>query len=357
MMKFLEKLYIEELNSPDNERVVVLSNKLDDGRLERKISIDGTEFIPSSILADDEDAFNQSFNAWISERKEINLQKANEILGKYENRKRFDKLAIAYNSNNITPFIGAGMTIPSDYPGWTDFLYELLQETTIPREVLDKTIAAGDYEEAAQLIYDELGGASFNEHLEIEFSRKSETIGAINYLPQLFKETSLITTNFDTVLERVFMDGECGFDTIQSGKYLEEILRQSAAGSRMLIKLHGDASQVSGRVLTKKEYEVAYDEKSQIKKFFERFMFKSALLFVGCSLSFDRTMKEMQNVILNEGNEALPRHFAFLEEIKDDNKRRARKRFLAKANIFPIWYPEGEHDQSIEALFVKLLNP
>jgi hypothetical protein len=356
-MKFLEKLYIEELNSPDNDRVNITSNKLEDGSSERVISIDGTEFIPSAVLADDEDAFNQSFLAWINERKEANLTRANEILAKYENEKRFEKLILAYGSNNITPFVGAGMTIPSNYPGWTSFLYELLIETSISKDILDKKLEEGDYEGAAQLIHDDLGASSFNEHLEIEFSRKRETIGAINYLPELFKESSVITTNFDPVLENLFNSCECGFDSVQSGKYLEEIMRQSASGSRMLIKLHGDAMQVSGRVLTSQEYQNAYTEESQIKKFFDRYMFKSALLFMGCSLTVDRTIRHMQEVVKREGEITLPRHFAFLEEIKDDKLRRAKKKYLADANIFPIWYPEGEHDQSIEALFVKLLNP
>jgi hypothetical protein len=46
-------------------------------------------------------------------------------------------------------------------------------------------------------------------------------------------------------------------------------------------------------------------------------------------------------------------HFAFAE-LKDGDDRVARRRTLASANIFPIWYPQGEHDTSIEALLLKL---
>ena len=53
--------------------------------------------------------------------------------------------------------------------------------------------------------------------------------------------------------------------------------------------------------------------------------------------------------------ETLPRHYAFLE-LKEGDDRITRKKELAAANIFPIWYSEGEHDESIESLFLKLLE-
>ena len=79
----------------------------------------------------------------------------------------------------------------------------------------------------------------------------------------------------------------------------------------------------------------------------------NTFLFIGCSLSQDRTMQLM----LSLANEVLdlPHHFAFLPTPKNDDERKARQKFLADRSIFPIWYPDGEHDSSIEALFVKLL--
>ena len=56
-----------------------------------------------------------------------------------------------------------------------------------------------------------------------------------------------------------------------------------------------------------------------------------------------------------EGAHTLPQHYAFLE-LKDGIDRVERKKALAKANIFPIWYPEGEHDESIEALLLALME-
>jgi hypothetical protein len=49
-------------------------------------------------------------------------------------------------------------------------------------------------------------------------------------------------------------------------------------------------------------------------------------------------------------------HYALLPLPSDDGERKTRQKFLADRSIFPIWYPDGEHDESIEALFVKLLS-
>jgi len=355
-MKFLEKIYIKELNSPDSDRVRLEDSKLSDGTIQLMISIDGNEFIPSSILSDDETLFSQSFNLWIEERKTQLIDKANEILALYDNATRFDKLKKAYKANTLSPFLGAGISIPSKYASWTAFLYKLRQESDVSEDTLITFLSQGKYEEAAQALYEDLGATLFNEHLENEYSSDREIFGAINYLPLLFTTSSILTTNFDNLLERIFAGKNQGFDSVKSGKYLDEILRQLAEGSRILIKLHGDCKQISDRVLTLDEYNLSYGKDDYLERFFNRVLFKGSLLFIGCSLTNDRTIHTMKKVVKNEGASVLPRHFAFLEEIKDEPLRKKRKRELASANIFPIWYLEGDHDESIEALFLKLLE-
>jgi hypothetical protein len=103
------------------------------------------------------------------------------------------------------------------------------------------------------------------------------------------------------------------------------------------------------------EYAQAYGDAGTVEKFFSRFLFGKSLLFVGCSLMTDRTLLTMEQVVAAEGAHTLPQHHAFLE-LKEGMDRVERKKALAKANIFPIWYPEGEHDESIEALLLELME-
>ncbi|WP_243349592.1 SIR2 family protein [Parabacteroides sp. FAFU027] len=355
-MKFLEKVYIKELNSPDSDRVSIKDTKLSDGTKQLMISIDGNDFLPSSILFDDETSYSQSFELWMQERKDILKDKANQILALYDNIERFNKLSKSLKANSIIPFLGAGISIPSNYASWTSFLYKLRYESEITEEDLNSLLIHGKYEEAAQILYEDLGDALFNEHLENEYSAEREICGSINYLPILFPDSSIITTNFDNNIERIYNDLGQGFNYIKSGKYLDETIRQMSSGSKFLIKLHGDCIQIADRVLTKIEYDMAYLNGDVLERFINRLLIKGSLLFVGCSLTNDRTIHTIKKIVKKEGAGSLPRNYAFLEEIKDNKMRSKRKRELASANIFPIWYPEGQHDESIEALFLKLLE-
>ena len=80
----------------------------------------------------------------------------------------------------------------------------------------------------------------------------------------------------------------------------------------------------------------------------------SKILFLGCSLTVDRTLKAMTNTMNSKDIDKFPRHYAFLS-LKGTEDRLARRDQLSQSNIFPIWYPDDEdHDECIEALFVKL---
>lgn len=123
----------------------------------------------------------------------------------------------------------------------------------------------------------------------------------------------------------------------------------------MLLKLHGECDQVADRILLKSEYEAAYADGADVSNFFTRVLFAKSMLFLGCSLCTDRTITNMVERVTEYKAETLPRHYAFLE-LKEADDRVERKKELAAANIFPIWYSEGTHDESIEALFVRLLE-
>ena len=55
------------------------------------------------------------------------------------------------------------MSIPSGYPGWTEFLWQLRNETRISEDDLDKLLSKGQYEEAAQALADDMPAGSFDE--------------------------------------------------------------------------------------------------------------------------------------------------------------------------------------------------
>jgi hypothetical protein len=337
-MDFLKPLYDEELNSEGDVEIV------------------GSIFPRSRILGELEpQTYSLTFGEWVEERKVNMGLKADTILAQYDNGNRFTQLKNSLKARGVIPFVGAGFSMPSGYPGWTSFLYHLCEESHVLKEELEQLLEEGDYENAAQLLHDDLGPALFNENLEGFFSSEREICGAIHYLPKVFPDTTVITTNYDRLLERVFRGVEQGFDAVKYGSSLKEVVRLMPSGIRMLLKLHGECDQVEDRVLLKAEYDEAYSDGAIVSNFFSRVLFTKTMLFLGCSLCTDRTISAMIELVGQYGAATMPRHYAFLE-LKAGVNRVARKKELATANIFPIWYPDGEHDESIEALLVKLLE-
>lgn len=340
-MDYLKPQFNEELNS-DGDVVIIA----------------GSEFERSKILNGLEpDTYELAFNDWLAEKQEQLLEKASEILSQYDNQGRFDQLVRVHKAGNLVPFIGAGLSIPSGYPSWTAFLYQCCEESGTAKSDLDQLLREGLYEEAAQLLHDDMTPPVFNELLDTTFDVERDIEGAVHYLPYLFNDKHVITTNFDMVLEKVYESKEKAFDagSVKSGRSLAEVARILKTKPRSLIKIHGNCHQVVDRVLLLKEYDAAYQNSGDVGKFFDSVIFKDALLFLGASLNTDRTIKKMEDIVTEEGHDSLPRHYAFLE-LKDGEDRTERKRLLARANIFPIWYGEDEHDESIEALLYKLMK-
>ncbi|MCP3956477.1 MAG: hypothetical protein GY719_01350 [bacterium] len=326
---------------------------------EGEVMIAGQPFLRAQILHElAPEAYGLAFDDWIEARKTQLLEKADSILEKYDNEQRFEQFTIAYRAGGMAPFVGAGMSFTSGFPLWTNFLFQLCDESHVETEDLQRLIDGGEYEDAAQLLHDDLGPALFNENIQASFARERIPAGPVVYLPKLFPKASILTTNFDGLIERLFEesdDDEQGIDRVVSGRNLGEVQRQMAGGTRVLVKLHGDCRQVADRVLLRSEYETAYADEEVVEGFFNRVVFGRALLFLGCSLSKDRTVSIMKQIVAKNGSDQLPRHYSFLG-LRESDDRVARKKHLSEANIFPIWYEAQEDDESIEALFTKLLE-
>lgn len=334
-MEYLRQLFHDYLNS--------------DGTVE----VAGSHFYPDDILQTlDNTGYNVAFDLWIEDRKNEMLNKANEILGLYDNAARFRRLQETYQKGIITPFVGAGLSISSGYPGWTSFLYTLLPETRVERKDLDELISNGQYEEAAQILFDDMPKGAFLEALENNFGCSHSLAGPVQRLPYLFSQ-SLITTNFDNVIKRCYDNASKSFSEVLIGAQAKEIRRKLLEGEHVLVKLHGDSSSSQHRVLTKKEYDKHYEDDNALELVIEASCTRP-LLFLGCSLTVDRTLDAMKNIVERKGSDNVSRHYAFISLGKKED-RLARRDQLNSSNIYPIWYPADEnHDECIEALLTKL---
>ncbi|MEC9413089.1 MAG: SIR2 family protein, partial [Pseudomonadota bacterium] len=135
------------------------------------------------------------------------------------------------------------------------------------------------------------------------------------------------------------------------GPVAEELPRALGENKRVLVKLHGKANSSRNRILTKDEYDKHYHDEQALESVIEAISNRT-LLFLGCSLTVDRTVQCLARIVARRGHEHVPRHYAFLK-LNEGEDRLARRDQLAEANIYPIWYTD-DHDESIEALLEKL---
>ena len=326
-----------------------------------QVIIGGSEFLPTEILQElDDQSYLSCFDDWLVDQRQKRVDKANEILDFHGNRDRFSRLKEAFDRSAVVPFVGAGLSQPSGYLGWTCFLNKLRNETRIPATTFSSMLKDGLYEEAAQVLADDMPADTFNEELENVYCTEREISGAVQFLPYVFKGP-VITTNFDNILKQCF-DKINPFSEVILGGDASEIKRFLGRNEHVLVKLHGKANSGKSRVLTKNEYDHFYDDNNSLPDAIDRIA-ANQLLFLGCSLSVDRTIKILIDIAKTHGHDKSVRHYAFLP-LFSEKDRLSRRDALAEANIFPIWYPvetcDGNevnaevHDESLAALLEVL---
>lgn len=245
----------------------------------------------------------------------------------------------------LVPFVGAGLSVPMGFPSWGGFLTSLAAECGKAAEVA-ALFEAGQYEEAAETVEQGLSPELFNDRVGHTFgerkSKSCELKGAVLALPDL-AGGAVVTTNFDRVLERVFSEAGSPFEHVVWGSQVDSIRGAIDDNKPFLLKIHGDAEERSGRVLTKCEFEAHYASgdpnglRAQLGRVFQG----RTLLFVGCSLGIDRTMDVLFEVLQQASGQ---KHFAILEKPASDDEFFEKQLRLGKRGIRPIWCPTGRHD-------------
>jgi hypothetical protein len=311
----------------------------------------GVEILNQYGVAAYKQAFDEWFwNDWVPTRRD----RKDELLALSSNEVRFNDLKKMIASGGAIPFVGAGMSAPTGLPIWGQFLRDTCRRGKgfTVRE-LEACLAAGEYEQAASRIFGAMPAQLFNELFESNFTIKpSQTIeGAVRLLPLLF-DSMVITTNFDRILEDVYEGGGKTFQAILHGMDVGDFRRKIVLGSRCLLKLHGNFNITSSRVLLKSEYEAFYEPSCSGREELSLIFRRGGMVFLGCSLSQDRTMALLKEVA--DADKNMPRHYAFLPR-PTPNKIVGREHFLTERNIFPIWY-DGDHNTDIEALLVGLID-
>lgn len=345
-MEHLKTTFHEELASPSGALV----------RFEKgEIHINDGRWAPHDLLlALGKDAYDQEFRSWLVNYREQRIERGQELLERFDQRERFDALKVAYRRDAVVPFIGAGMSQPSGYPGWKAFLHKLWAKLDKDKAELDALLERGEYEEAAQLLAVLHGPPLFNELVKNTFGNEKPIVGPIQLLPYLFSGP-VVTTNFDDVLKRCYEATNIFFSETLLGAQAQEFPSVLATKKPFLTKLHGTANSIANRVLTKDEYDRAYADPKTFNRVVSS-LCSTTLLFLGCGLSVDRLLTLFKRRVEAEGHEGGAHHYAFLRAPSTGAELRIREAFLIEHNIYPIWYADVDESAEIEALLYGLAD-
>ncbi len=303
---------------------------------------------------------------YTEESKRYDLGEKQQILNTdtfNRNERRFDELKRACQRGFVIPFIGAGMSKSAGCPEWKEYLLNLCPEAGFDQDAMRQRLEdLGDYEGVMHDLVTKLGEPRFNLDFERDFNPPGDFSGAVMRLPDLF-DSCAITTNFDRVLEKAYDKSGKAFVEKTTGRAptgsINAFYRAIPAGDRHLLKLHGNLTNVEERVLNKAEYDDAYGNDGNIHferpvpKLLKRLYTSFSFLFLGCSLSFDRTIQTFTKIAQDVGADSLPHHYAILACPSDPDRKAKLEQRLADAHISAIWFPEGEYehiDQMLELL-------
>ena len=323
----------------------------------------GTEEIP--IAKPSRAFYFGDRNLYDQESKRFDQEQKSRVLNTEQFRNNvqvFDELKRSCRRGFVIPFVGAGMSKSAGLPDWKQYLLGLCDDADLDMDTMRERLEAhADFEGAMNDIVQRLTINRFERDFERNFRVADEVIGAVALLPKLF-DGSVITTNFDRVLERVYEDEGKPFEEKVTGRgRANAFFRAIPAGQRYLLKLHGNLDNAAERVLNQDEYAAAYGNAGDINltfplpKLLRRLFTSYSFLFLGCSLTADRTVHTFVRVAGDEGPENLPHHYAVVACPADAGKRRAIDQRLADAHITPLWYPEGEHEH-VEQILELLLD-
>lgn len=276
------------------------------------------------------------------------------------NEKRFAELKRACQRGFVIPFVGAGMSKSAGCPEWKEYLLNLCPEAGFDvarmRQRLEEN---GDYEGVMDDLVSKLGEVRFNLDFERDFTPPGELAGAVLRLPDLF-DNCVITTNFDRVLEMAYENCGKSFVEKTTGRApvgaINAFYRAIPAGDRHLLKLHGNLNNAAERVLNRGEYDAAYGNDGNIHfefplpKLLKRLYTSFSFLFLGCSLSYDRTIQTFAKIAQDLGVDSLPHHYAILASPDDPARKDSLEQRLADAHISAIWFPDGEYQYIEEML-------
>lgn len=205
-----------------------------------------------------------------------------------------------YNNEQLSLFVGAGISIESKLPNWNDLINELKKELNTKEN---------DFLKVAQLYFLQFGKNIYYKKLleKFELSTKKPNELIDNIVRMRCK--NIVTTNWDDLLEKSISNYGMFYDVVKNSDDFSNL----GINTNLLIKMHGDL--LDRNIVFKEDDYLSYsDNFSLIELFVKSIFIRSVVLFVGYSVS-DFNVKQLITWVQNRTKQNLPIYFL---EVKKD---------------------------------------
>lgn len=319
-----------------------------------------------NIQSDENDFFVYSIKDFLNSKIEVdsNNSQRTEVHNKQESgveNKKINDAINAFAEGNCTLFLGAGVSASAGIPLWNDLLKNMLDiikkddEYSISKDDLDiinqscgnSSIITGRFIEILEKDRRK-DQSSFLEVLkealykDYDDKKESKLLNEISTLVKSEKVKSVITYNFDNLLERKLNDGE--------NKVCYPVYGNSTPENKIPIcHVHGyvpfkDENTSPTAVLAEDEYHKIYGDVyswSNIEQLHA--LGRSTCFFIGFSMT-DPNQRRLLDISFSSSDKDL-RHFVFLRETNDysclekslENKI-IQERMLNNLGLNVIWF-------------------
>jgi|GEM_PF-930368 len=188
-------------------------------------------------------------------------------------------------------YAGAGLSAQAGLPIWKDFVHGLLDWATengfVEKEAATSfhaEIDTGDSDPVADSIISRLHtpeqSAQLMNYLRRVFLKSVSPSPAHVILPRI-KFSAVLTTNFDTLLERIFSVAPKQIYTPNDG---DQLLTALTKREYFLLKLYGTLDEPETVIVTPAQYDGAIANNRLFSQFMQTLFVSRTLLFIGASL-------------------------------------------------------------------------
>ena len=292
-----------------------------------------------------------------------------------QNERAFQGIQEQLAKNNLIPLFGAGFT-GDVYSVWPSLLRKMAEPFPNCQTQLEDQLNAGQFEEAASTLCEEMDEFEFQEELYQTFGPRTvpdameKLTPARKAIPRIFKGP-IMTTNVDLCLEEIY-DHRLKVLCPHTKYHLPQADRALQTAAPILFKLHGSVSDREHMVFTKEAYDTVYpcsQEPTPLSKTLSSIFRSRPVLFLGCSLGTDRVVQVLNACCEHRSyfalvelpketeNKANPWEPLLVNNDGTENEAyRQRRKFMSKHHIQCIWYPCGQYD-ALDWFLQALLPP